>query len=351
MKGPSGFRVFGSVTLALTSLVVITAFALAACGGGTTQTAAPQASPGATGSPSAEPPRRAAPLPTPTVAGTIAFAKVRAAGSLYSDICVVRTDGAQLKMVARSGSYRALNPAWSPDGGTIAFTALGPLDGGAATATLAVMRADGALLASLTDVRTHGDEAAWSPDGTRIAFARSWSTGRTAIFVMNGGGIMSADGAGLRRVTRPAAGTRAAAQADRSPVWAPDGRILFLRSGDVFAVDPDGSGLTTMTDVGSIAEFALSPDGRRIAISDGKRDRVVLMALHGGGHPVKLLDPVSDYAASDGQSRDATLAWAPDGKALALATSAGLYIVNADGSGLSAVPGVGAALDPAWRPQ
>ncbi|MCX6373496.1 MAG: LpqB family beta-propeller domain-containing protein, partial [Actinobacteria bacterium] len=347
---PSGFRVFGSVTLAVTSLAVIAAFAIAACGG-TAVTAAPQASPGATGSPSAEPPRRAAPLPTPTVAGTIAFAKVRAAGSLYSDICVVRSDGAQLKTVTGSGSYRALNPAWSPDGSTIAFTALGPLDGGAATATLAVMRADGAFLATLINDHVQGDGAAWSPDGTRIAFARSWSTGRAAIFVIDDGGTINVDAADLRRVTRPAAGTRAAAQADRSPVWAPDGRILFLRSGDVFAVDPDGSGLTALTDVGSIAEFALSPDGRRIAICDSKRDRVVVMALHGGGHPVTLLEPVSDYAASDGPSRDATLAWAPDGKALALATSAGLYIVNVDGSGLSAVPGVGAALDPAWRPE
>lgn len=50
-------------------------------------------------------------------------------------------------------------------------------------------------------------------------------------------------------------------------------------------------------------------------------------------------------------------AWSPDGKALALATSetwgtkgSRLYVVNSDGSGLSAVPGVDKALCPAWRP-
>jgi Tol biopolymer transport system component len=48
--------------------------------------------------------------------------------------------------------------------------------------------------------------------------------------------------------------------------------------------------------------------------------------------------------------------WTPDGKALAMASGEGiagsrLYIVNADGSGLSRVPDVVDALDPAWRPE
>jgi hypothetical protein len=52
------------------------------------------------------------------------------------------------------------------------------------------------------------------------------------------------------------------------------------------------------------------------------------------------------------------VAWSPDGQALAMAgmfdaTNWGtrLMIVNADGTGLSAVPGVDSARDPSWRPE
>ena len=52
------------------------------------------------------------------------------------------------------------------------------------------------------------------------------------------------------------------------------------------------------------------------------------------------------------------LAWTPDGKALSVANSTGegttgspIVIVKADGSGLSAVPGIDTAIDPTWRPE
>ena len=66
---------------------------------------------------------------------------------------------------------------------------------------------------------------------------------------------------------------------------------------------------------------------------------------------VTLLDPVAAYAEI---SVDA--AWSPDGKALAIASQSEtgfsrIYIVNADGPGLSAVPGITDAREPAWRPE
>ena len=67
---------------------------------------------------------------------------------------------------------------------------------------------------------------------------------------------------------------------------------------------------------------------------------------------MSLLDPVSDYITGD---LEAAPAWAPDGKAVAVAAfgsiGSPLYIVMADGSGLSAVPGIDNAADPAWRPE
>jgi Tol biopolymer transport system component len=53
-----------------------------------------------------------------------------------------------------------------------------------------------------------------------------------------------------------------------------------------------------------------------------------------------------------------SLTWSPDGKAIAFAASfieflegSPLYIVNADGSGLSMVPNTEDVADVAWRPE
>ena len=71
-----------------------------------------------------------------------------------------------------------------------------------------------------------------------------------------------------------------------------------------------------------------------------------------------ILDLVSDFTPQDS---NVELSWAPDGKAMAVVRnvvvvdSPGhgslLYIVDADGTGLSAVPGVENAMDPSWRPE
>jgi hypothetical protein len=77
--------------------------------------------------------------------------------------------------------------------------------------------------------------------------------------------------------------------------------------------------------------------------------------LPGSGAPVTLLEPASDFV----NDPEVWTTWLPDGTALALANGSGyygnkgsrIYIVKADGSGLSAVPGIEDALDPAWRPE
>jgi Tol biopolymer transport system component len=56
------------------------------------------------------------------------------------------------------------------------------------------------------------------------------------------------------------------------------------------------------------------------------------------------------------------MSWSPDGQALVFASEilaappgelpgSSLYVVNADGSGLSMVPNTGRVADPAWRPE
>jgi len=145
-----------------------------------------------------------------------------------------------------------------------------------------------------------------------------------------------------------------AGQVDHIPDWAPKGRILFLRLSDVYSVNARGGGLTRLTKVGNIGDFALSPDGKSLAIDNNASQSIEIVPARGGGPRVTLLHPIPDFVPDD---PNVALDWTPDGKALAMASSSvfgdqgsSLYIVNADGTGLAVVPNTGDVLDPAWRP-
>jgi Tol biopolymer transport system component len=350
MRGHWASRSRKNVAFALPLLVVVAALVAAACGGASTKAStSPSVAPSqVAASPSAEPSQSAIPLPTPTVAGAIAFERVVEQG-VNSDICVINSDGTGFR-VLDGGPNWAEHPSWSPDGRRIAYVVY---PGGSVDiddATLWVMNADGSGKRQLTKGAVRGDWPTWSPDGKQIAFSfvRAQPEGFD-LFVIN------ADGSGLRSVASSPGGWR------EYPAWAPNGKILFLRNSDVFAINPDGSGLERLTKMGSINEFALSPDGKRIAIDDMYSHRLAVIPLHGSEASVTLLDPVSDFIPDT----HAAAAWTPDGQALAVASGdysrgtlslggskgSRLYIVNADGSGLSAVPNAGMAIDPAWRPR
>ncbi len=75
---------------------------------------------------------------------------------------------------------------------------------------------DGGVEHRLTNRRHYDVDAAFSPDGRRIAFASN-SDGNDEIYIMN------ADGGGVLRITRDAA-------SDVLPHWSPDGRKLIFTS-------------------------------------------------------------------------------------------------------------------------
>jgi len=338
-------------------LVLLAALALAACGGSDATTApSPSVEPSpVAASPSVTPSETGTSLPTPTVAGTIAFTTL--AGYMDNDICVVNTDGTGLKTLA-GGEGCQQYPRWSPDGKKIVYYESAP--GDQDPQHMWVMNADGSGKVQLTDIEYRNMFPSWSPDGKRIVFSHlvSYTGGveRDAIYVMN------ADGSGLRNVTSKKG--PGVTSVDYWPTWEKDGTISFYRNGgsdgttlSKFSVNPDGSGLTRLVkEAGSASdawvkyEFGLSPDGKWVARHDVEADRLVIARVRGGGAPVPLLDPVAAYARLSVE-----VAWSPDGKALAIAGQTEtsferLYIVNADGTGLSAVPGVDSAKDPAWRP-
>lgn len=134
----------------------------------------------------------------------------------------------------------------------------------------------GASGTGLTQLAATGRKPTWSPDGSQIAY-HAPVNGVEQLFVMN------ADGTNQRRVLTSAA--------ILDPVWLPSSRIVFAmltgRSNyEIYSFDPSSSELTRLTArKGNDFEPSWSPDGSGVA-------------------------------------------WA------SMATPAGIYIMNADGTGL-----------------
>ena len=112
----------------------------------------------------------------------IVFASDRAG---HVDIWVMNADGSNPKnLTADIGPLADISTtSWSPDGDTILFSA--PNAGG--WMDIWSMRADGSGKTNLTQSSVNDVDPAWSPDGTRIAFA-SDSRGDYDVWVMNADG-------------------------------------------------------------------------------------------------------------------------------------------------------------------
>jgi Tol biopolymer transport system component len=182
------------------------------------------------------------------------------------DIYTMSATGTDKKNVTRSNNVEESDPAWSPDGTRIAFAS-----SSTGNTDIYVINKDGTGLTRLTTSPKVDIQPAWSPDGTKIAFVRQHrgNSSNLKIYVMKAARESETNRA--QRLTTASLSTLE----ELDPAWSPDGtRIAFARNPDassptsgfdLHSIRANGSGQIRLTTSGGSQQPAWSPDGTKIA--------------------------------------------------------------------------------------
>jgi Tol biopolymer transport system component len=177
----------------------------------------------------------------------------------------------------------------------------------------------------------------WSPDGSRLVYASAGLVGGDLYSV-------AADGADLRRLT--------VGGGNEYPAWSPDGgRIAYVhtvrvrRPGGTYRLDDEiwlvgavgGNAQRLSHDAGAKYSPRWSPDGSRLLYSES------VPYSHSG---LFVVDPDTGRVLLHTADRDGT--WSPDGSRLAVDSSRGIDVINADGTGRHTVATSAGGLQ--WSP-
>jgi Tol biopolymer transport system component len=250
------------------------------------------------------------------------------------DVCLVDPDNpaAIVNLTANGDKTYDEEPIWSPTGDRVAFVSSEP---GKNNQNLFVMQPDapGQTINLATQLTHYADSASvynlvWSPDGTRLAYERSQG-GYRQIFAV------AADGSTLTPLSIASPGEH--------PSWSPDGgKIAFSQGTDqVYTTNADGSNAIAPVLDAKGRYPVWGPGGTKIAfeplIPAGFQSRNVNIGNYiGGGAPVVLTANQPDGAFPR---------WSPDGARIAYrAREAGerdvIHVANANGSGDIPLPGL-----------
>jgi TolB protein len=247
-------------------------------------------------------------------------------------IYIADYDGANPRRVSANRNLN-LNPSWSPDARTIAYTAYS-----ASAADIVLSRIyDGLPLQRPAKGIGNNYLPAYSPDGTRIAFM-STRDGNGEIYVIN------ADGTGLRRITNNP-------EDDATPTWSPSGQqIAFTsnRSGrpTIYIVNADGTGQPRA--------ISTDPEADRPTWSPAPFNEIAFTAKTGTWYDIKVYDVASGTSRvlTDGRASNESPAFSPTGRHLAFTStrtgSKQIFVIGRDGRGLTQITREGNNQTPSW---
>jgi len=216
-------------------------------------------------------------------------------------------------------------PAVSPLGDKVAF--YGKYDD-YKTWSIHIVDLDGKNLRRLTHVKNVWDSApAWSPDGSKIVFAREYKN--TAGQWQEELWLMNNDGTEQRQIM---------GVAGRAPEFFPDGRLLFqsqAKPRQIVMANIDGSNQITLTDDDSDSMSPkLSPDGRHIAYLSNKdiSQEVYIMNVDGSGQTRLTFNFIEEWGP----------AWSSDSSKIYFSSQNvhgfyDVYHVNKDGSSIEKI--------------
>jgi Tol biopolymer transport system component len=278
--------------------------------------------------------------------GRIAFAGL---GETTWDIYTIEPDGGHLTMLTNLTDQVADDPAWSPDGQRIAYV----VRESNGASDIWVINADGSGAYALTSGPGSSWGPTWSPDGSRLAYTHSASGQADQIWVVG------ADGSNPRAFTHcdPPECVQ-----DGSPAWSPDGsRIAFVRVSGAGAIIPMSVFIWPVEDFGPkpeaieldgatwASDLAWSPDAATLAFARSTPTGASfgLWRMNADGSD---LGPIGLRPAAQSPS------WSSDGLQIAFMAPVGpdretLYLMDADGTGVRAIPGLPKnATSPSWQP-
>ena len=216
---------------------------------------------------------------------------------------------------ARSGVGAPVEPAWSPDGNSIAFVsrsfAFGPASFFSVSRDIYVADVNGERITQLTNTPGAAEYApSWSPDGKMIVYDRTVPATQGDIWVMN------ADGSGQRELF-------SSVENESYPSYSPDGsKIVFSSSQDgdseIYVIDATGEGLRKLTG-NTYADWAphWSADGSQIVFASDRYgdDEIFIMSADG----------TDEAALTDDDATDRSPAWSPSKRGVSI-TAASLAL-------------------------